>query len=405
MDKNKEIMNKIIDLKNKIENEINKINALYDKAFDDMNLFFKKEKEKLSNEQIDNNNLNKYELLLKKENDMKDKLQFEITKTKEQLENNLSLVNEEIRINERLNKGINKLKSDKNLENNIFRILTYISEINNNYKKLQIISKKKIKNLKISFKEEQNNILYEEYYFNGISIPQDLEFGDIAYNSLNLTWKINHINNINIDNKQIKYKVEMGKNNEPFIEVYVGKNLKCNINDLEPNTNYKFRICCLYNDIMGDWSEIKEIKTKNFDFDSFLKKQNNFRNYRIESGEISEDVHNTKLYNSTGDRSYIKHIYFNKKYETIPNVHASITGLDIINSKNARLKVLVENIDQNGFDIKIFTWADTIIYWVKVSWISSIVIIIVIIVIIIITEISIIIIKIPLIIVIIRVIA
>ena len=49
---------------------------------------------------------------------MKDKLQFEITKTKEQLENNLSLVNEEIRINERLNKGINKLKSDKNLENN-----------------------------------------------------------------------------------------------------------------------------------------------------------------------------------------------------------------------------------------------------------------------------------------------
>jgi hypothetical protein len=370
MDKNKEIMNKIIDLKNKIENEINKINALYDKAFDDMNLFFKKEKEKLSNEQIDNNNLNKYELLLKKENDMKDKLQFEITKTKEQLENNLSLVNEEIRINERLNKGINKLKSDKNLENNIFRILTYISEINNNYKKLQIISKKKIKNLKISFKEEQNNILYEEYYFNGISIPQDLEFGDIAYNSLNLTWKINHINNINIDNKQIKYKVEMGKNNEPFIEVYVGKNLKCNINDLEPNTNYKFRICCLYNDIMGDWSEIKEIKTKNFDFDSFLKKQNNFRNYRIESGEISEDVHNTKLYNSTGDRYYTKHIYFNKKYETIPNVHVSITGFDIINSKNARLKVLVENIDENGFDIKIFTWADTIIYWVKVSWIS-----------------------------------
>lgn len=370
MNKNKNIINKIIDLKNKIENEINKINVLYDKTFDDMNLFFKKEKEKLSNENSDNDNLNKYELLLKKENDMKDKLQFEVTKTKEQLENNLSLVNEELRINERLNKGINKLKSEKNPENNMFRILTYISEINNHYKKLQIISKKKIKNLKISFNEEQNNILYEEYYINGISIPQNLEFGDITYNSLNLSWKINHISNINIDNEQIKYKVEMGKNNEPFIEVYIGKNLKCSINDLEPNTNYKFRICCLYNDIMGDWSEIKQIKTKNFDFESLMKKQNSFRNYRIESGEIIEDVHDTDLYWSTGDRSYIKHIYFNQKYETIPNVHVSITGLDIINSRNARIKVFAENIDQNGFDIKICTWCDTSVYMAKVSWIS-----------------------------------
>jgi len=81
-------------------------------------------------------------------------------------------------------------------------------------------------------------------------------------------------------------------------------------------------------------------------------------------------VHDTDLYWSTGDRSYIKHIYFNQKYETIPNVHVSITGLDIINSRNARIKVFAENIDQNGFDIKICTWCDTSVYMAKVSWIS-----------------------------------
>ncbi len=121
MKQNEYMINIIVDIKNKIEDEIKKINLLYDKALDDMSLFFKKE------------------------NEIKDKLENEVTKVKEQLEKNLSLLNEEIRINERLNKGINKLKNDKNQENNIFRLLTYISEINKHYKKLQILSKKPIK--------------------------------------------------------------------------------------------------------------------------------------------------------------------------------------------------------------------------------------------------------------------
>ena len=371
MKQNEYMINIIVDIKNKIEDEIKKINLLYDKALDDMSLFFKKENEKLSNEKSDNSKYKeKYELLLKKENEIKDKLENEVTKVKEQLEKNLSLLNEEIRINERLNKGINKLKNENNQENNIFRLLTYISEINKHYKKLQILSKKPIKNLKIYFKEENNNIIYEEYYINGISIPQDLEFNEITYNSVKLIWKINHIKNINIDNDKIKYKVEMEKNNEPFIEVYMGNNLKCDINNLEPNTIYRFKICCIYNNIMGDWSEIKEMKTKNFDFENLIKKIDNFRNYRIESGEIDEDLHNTNMYYSSGDRSYIKHIYFNKKYDTIPNVHVSLSGFDIINSKNARIKVFTRNVNEYGFDINIFTWADTSIYAAKVSWIS-----------------------------------
>jgi len=298
---------------------------------------------------------------------MKDKLQNEVTKTKEKLENYLSLISNEIRINKKINKGINKLKNEKNWENNTYKILSYISEINTNRKKLYNLLKIHMKNLKLSFKEEENNIIYEEYYFNGINIPKNLEFKNITYNSLNLSWEIDHINNININKDKIKYKVEMRKNNEPFIKVYEGQNLYCNIDNLDFNTNYEFKVCSIYNDIIGEWSEIKKIKTKNFDFDIIFKKQ---KNYKIQSGEIDEGLYNTNLWKSSGDRSVLRHIYFNEKYETTPQVLVSLSGLDICNEKNARVKVYAENIDINGFDIKIFTWGDSSLWRIKVSWIS-----------------------------------
>ena len=37
----------------------------------------------------------------------------------------------------------------------------------------------------------------------------------------------------------------------------------CNINNFDKNTNYEFRICEYYNDLIGPWSEIQKYKTKN----------------------------------------------------------------------------------------------------------------------------------------------
>ena len=82
----------------------------------------------------------------------------------------------------------------------------------------------------MNFQEEQNNIKYEEFYFNAFCIPKDIEFKDITLHSLNLSWKIE---NINDDINRIKYKVEMRKNNDKFTEVYEGNNLNCLINGLE----------------------------------------------------------------------------------------------------------------------------------------------------------------------------
>ena len=253
MKKNNDFLNKILDLKNNIENEINNIDILYEKTFNEINIFFQKKKEKLSLEKLknDNNYQIKYESLLKEENDIKDKLQNEVTKAKEKLENNLSLINNEIRISEKINKGINKLKNDKNKDT--YKILTYISEINKNQKNISKLLKTHMKSLKFLFKEDQNKIIYEEYYFNGISIPQNLEFKNISYNSLNFSWKINKIKNININEEKLNYIVEMRKNNEPFIKVYEGQNLNCDINNLDFNTYYEFKVCSIYNDIIGDW--------------------------------------------------------------------------------------------------------------------------------------------------------
>ena len=246
---------KIIELKNKLENEINEINKLYEKAIDDLTKSF----------------LKKHEILLKQENDIKEKLQNEVTKTKEKLENYCSQLNNEILINERINKGIKKFENE---DKNINKILSYISKINKNQKQINILLQEQMKNIKFNYKEEESNIKYEEYYFNGISIPKDIEFKDISSNSINISWKIENINNINIDNNKIKYRVEKRKEKEEFIKVYEGNNQYCSINNLEFNTNYEFRICSIYNDIIGSWSEIYKIKT----FDSIILKDNERKN-------------------------------------------------------------------------------------------------------------------------------
>ena len=137
----------------------------------------------------------------------------------------------------------------------MYKTLSYISKINKNKKAMNKLSKEMMKNLKFYFIEEESNIKYEEYYFNGLSIPKNIEFKDISYDSLNISWNIDYYNK---DNK-IKFQVEMRKENEEekFKIVYEGIQNNCSINNLLPDTNYEFRIHLLN----GDWSEIKKVKT------------------------------------------------------------------------------------------------------------------------------------------------
>ena len=162
----------------------------------------------------------------------------------------------------------------------MIKTLSYVSKINKNQKEMKILFQELMKNLKISFKEEESNIKYEEYYFNGIQTPKDIEFKEITSNTFKIFWKIDNINILNVENKQIKFKVEIRKENtnEKFAKIYEGNNNNCLVENLDKNTNYEIKICSIYNNIISNWTKIEKIKTK--DFDSLIlnesKRENEF---------------------------------------------------------------------------------------------------------------------------------
>jgi len=238
-------------IKIKIENEIKEINIAYEKVDKEASKSFEK----------------KHEQLIKEEKDMKDKLQNEVTKIKSKLEEYLSAANKLIRNYERINKGIKTLNKDEKNEKsktiNMIKNLTYVSKINKNKKEMNKIMQILMKNLKLNFVED--NIKYEEYYFNGLAIPRDIQITNIKFNSFNISWKMDDLSILNIDKNNIKFKVELRKENELFKPIYEGNNMNCNIDKLNSDTNYEIRICALYNNINSVWSEIKKVKTNIID--------------------------------------------------------------------------------------------------------------------------------------------
>ena len=249
--------NRIEEIKNKIEKEIIEINKSYDKI----------------NKEVTESYKLKHEKLIKEENNLKDELKNKVTKIKENLEINLSKINEIIRRNERIMKGLKLFLEEEDKQ--MIKKLNYISNINKNLKEMKLYSQQPMKNIKIIFNEKENNIIYDEYYFNGISIPKDITFNEIGINSFKISWKIDDIKINNIDNKEIKYKIEIRKENEKFKLSYEGNNNNCIINNLESDTYYEIRICSFYNNIISNWTKIYKIKTKD---DSIILKNNERKN-------------------------------------------------------------------------------------------------------------------------------
>ena len=250
-----EIITRSLELNKKIEQQITEINNLYDKVNDEVTKSF----------------VLKHEKLTKEENDIKEKLQNEVTKVKEGLENFLSMSNERIRENERINKGLNVL--EKNNEKNMIKILSYVSKINKNNKEAKKLFQELMRNLKLEFVENETKIKYTDYFFNGIPSPKNIEINDIQANNAKINWKIDNLNILNINNKDIKFKIELRKNNEKFNQVYNGNDTNFKIDNLTENTEYELKICSYCNNIIGNWSEIKKFKTPENINDSQILKE------------------------------------------------------------------------------------------------------------------------------------
>ena len=212
---------KLEELKNKIENEMKEIDNTYIKVDKETTKSYELKREKLN----------------KEESDLKEKLKTEVTKIKEKFELTLTEINNISKISEKIIKGINNLEKE---EKNMIKICAYISKININKEKMRILFQELMKNLKISYIENENTIKYEEYFFNGIPIPSNIKFNDISSNSLKLSWNLDDINISNIDKKEIKYRIEIKKENkkEKFKQIYEGNDNNYLIDNLDKNTNY-----------------------------------------------------------------------------------------------------------------------------------------------------------------------
>ena len=284
-----DIVNNIKLLKENIEKEINKINILYEEVNSNLTKSYKEKHEKLT----------------KEENELREKLQIEVTKTKEKLEYFFSESNNQLILNERINSGLKNFEKEK--EKNNLRILSYISQMNKNNKNMTKLLKEIIKGIKFYYNENENNIKYEEYIFNGLPIPNNIQFKSITSNSFDLSW---NIDSNYIINQKINYRVEMKEENEEnFKEIYKGTEQNYKINNLKPNNFYIIRICCILNEYAGQWSVNKKIKIKiiNKDLDnSKIIKNEDEKNKIIEWMSKEGNVTNIKLiYRATedGDKS------------------------------------------------------------------------------------------------------
>ena len=238
---------KIDNLKNSIQNEIIEIDKTYENVDNQVTKSYKI----------------KIEKLIKEEENLKEKLKTEVTKIKEKLENYLSQINNLSKTFEKIKKGIKLMGNDE--EKNMIKSLSYISKINKSQKEMDILTQQLMKNIKITYIEEESIIKYEEYYFNGIPIPKNIEIKNIWTNSFKVFWKLEDINILNVDKNEIKYNIEIRKENENYKKIYEDNNDNYLVNNLEKNTNYEIRICTIYKGGRSNWSEIKKIKTKNID--------------------------------------------------------------------------------------------------------------------------------------------
>ena len=200
-----DLLKKIISIKEKIEEEITKINNLFEKVNDDLTKSYKLKHEKLN----------------KEENEIREKLQNEVTKTKEKLEIFLSEASNEITLTERIKQGLQKLEKEE--EKNIYKMLSYISKMNKNDKAMNLLSIQEMNNINFYFSEEERNIKYEEYSFNGINI-NDIEISDVTYNSLRISWNLaeSEIININKNNMECILEGKQENKDETFKQIYRG---------------------------------------------------------------------------------------------------------------------------------------------------------------------------------------
>ena len=66
-----------------------------------------------------------------------------------------------------------------------------------------------------------------------------------------------------------------------------------------------------------------------------------------------------------GDR-----VTFNEPFEAPPTVYAAISYIDIDTATNVRVRIMVQNVDEQGFNYRFETWGGTSVSRARAQWIA-----------------------------------
>jgi hypothetical protein len=79
-----------------------------------------------------------------------------------------------------------------------------------------------------------------------------------------------------------------------------------------------------------------------------------------------------KLHEGQGERSFSIPIKFERPFYKAPEVKLALTGFDILQGANHRLKVTAESVTKEGFKLCITTWGDTRVWSAQGNWVATI---------------------------------
>ena len=135
-----------------------------------------------------------------------------------------------------MNKCIKPIEKEQDI--NIIKSLSYVSKMNLIKKDCNSILKTLMKNFEMNFKEDEADIKYEEYIFNGIE-PKNIQIKDIKPVSAKIYFDLDFINNI--DKNKLKYflKIRNETKGEEFKQINEIEQKEILIDNLDMNSNYE----------------------------------------------------------------------------------------------------------------------------------------------------------------------
>jgi len=76
------------------------------------------------------------------------------------------------------------------------------------------------------------------------------------------------------------------------------------------------------------------------------------------------------LMKGDGSRSNKRRIQYPQKYSANPSVVVTLAEMDVTRETDHRLNAVAENVDTQGFDLKVGTWSDTKVWSIGATWFS-----------------------------------